>query len=164
MDVPTIHRALRELNDELVNRDAQGEICLLGGTAMVLAFHARQTTKDVDAAVRAAAREDAVGTARCAVRETWLVARRTNFPAQTTRLGRRSAASLPRNRFGTRKMPSRIGSPGEADDQSDIRFLLNHLQIQNAAEALEIVSRYYPPERIPIRARYLLEEILQQEK
>lgn len=41
--------ALTELSDELGAIGVSGEICLFGGTVMVLAFGARPATKDVDA-------------------------------------------------------------------------------------------------------------------
>lgn len=41
--------ALHALSDELGKQGITGEICLFGGTVMVLAFTARLTTKDVDA-------------------------------------------------------------------------------------------------------------------
>ena len=49
LDRETIILALRRLSELLRERNVQGEICLLGGTAMVLAFNARERTKDVDA-------------------------------------------------------------------------------------------------------------------
>jgi hypothetical protein len=41
--------ALHALSAELGKQSITGEICLFGGTVMVLAFTARLTTKDVDA-------------------------------------------------------------------------------------------------------------------
>ncbi len=41
--------ALQSLSDELGKSGVTGEVCLFGGTVMVLAFTARLTTKDVDA-------------------------------------------------------------------------------------------------------------------
>lgn len=41
--------ALNVLSDELGKQGVTGEVCLFGGTVMVLAFTARLTTKDVDA-------------------------------------------------------------------------------------------------------------------
>ena len=41
--------ALGQLNDYLKEADIIGELCLFGGTAMVLAFNARLSTRDVDA-------------------------------------------------------------------------------------------------------------------
>ena len=44
-----ILRALGSLSDELGKQGVTGELCLFGGTVMVLAFTARLSTKDVDA-------------------------------------------------------------------------------------------------------------------
>ena len=41
--------ALSRLNDFLTEAKVIGEICLFGGTAMVLVFNARLSTRDVDA-------------------------------------------------------------------------------------------------------------------
>src|SRR2546426_6377403 len=41
--------ALRALSDQLGKQGVTGEICLFGGTVMILAFTARLTTRDVDA-------------------------------------------------------------------------------------------------------------------
>jgi len=41
--------ALSALSEELGKQGVSGEICLFGGSAMVLAFNARIATKDVDA-------------------------------------------------------------------------------------------------------------------
>ena len=44
-----IREALTALDGALAQRGVRGEICLFGGAVMVLAFHARQSTKDIDA-------------------------------------------------------------------------------------------------------------------
>ena len=44
-----ILEALANLNGRLAEEGVIGEICIYGGTAMVLAFNARLSTKDVDA-------------------------------------------------------------------------------------------------------------------
>jgi hypothetical protein len=49
LDRPTIIAALARLAELLRERGVKGEICLLSGTAMVLAFNARPSAKDVDA-------------------------------------------------------------------------------------------------------------------
>ena len=46
---PTILTAFEQLSDELRKRGVLGELNVVGGTAMVLAFNARTSTKDVDA-------------------------------------------------------------------------------------------------------------------
>jgi hypothetical protein len=47
-----ILRALSSLSEELGKQNVTGELCLFGGTVMVLAFTARLSTKDVDASAR----------------------------------------------------------------------------------------------------------------
>src|SRR3982074_2772417 len=44
-----ILKALQELSDALATQGVKGELCLFGGTVMVLAYAARVSTKDVDA-------------------------------------------------------------------------------------------------------------------
>jgi predicted nucleotidyltransferase len=41
--------ALSRLNELLREKEVMGEICIFGGAAMVLAFDARESTRDVDA-------------------------------------------------------------------------------------------------------------------
>jgi hypothetical protein len=58
-------------------------------------------------------------------------------------------------------MSSRIGqSDTDPSDVGDIRVLLAHLGITRVEDALAIVTRFYPQDRVPARAGYLLEEIL----
>src|SRR4051794_31214680 len=44
-----ILKALQELSNGLAKQNVKGELCLFGGTVMVLAYAARVSTKDVDA-------------------------------------------------------------------------------------------------------------------
>ncbi len=49
------------------------------------------------------------------------------------------------------------GTAGEQSDVPDIIFLLRNLGIKSAREALDIVARYYPANRISVKSQYLLE-------
>ena len=44
----TILAAMTQLSDELGRRGVMGELNVVGGTAIVRAFNARESTKDVD--------------------------------------------------------------------------------------------------------------------
>jgi len=61
-------------------------------------------------------------------------------------------------------LASRIGSvETDADDVNDIIFLIRHLKLKNAAEVLELAASYYP-DRIPVKAQYLVEGLFAEGK
>jgi hypothetical protein len=172
-----ILKAFQELSDELARSGTTGEICLLGGTVMVLAFAARPSTKDVDAifqptqAIRAAAK---------------LVGQVNNFPAhwlndaakgflsvrhETTQAGLPQFSNLrltmptPEYLLAMKCMASRIGAvDSDADDVSDIVFLIRRLQLNTAASVMEIVTAYYPKDKVPVKAQYLVEGLFAEGK
>jgi hypothetical protein len=45
------------------------------------------------------------------------------------------------------------------EDARDIRFLTDRLGLSSAKEILDLVERYYPADRLPVRTRLLLEEM-----
>jgi hypothetical protein len=164
--------ALGRVAEHLRERGVEGEICLLGGTVMVLAFNARVSTKDVDAVFEPAAlvREVAAVVEReLDLPEGWLNDGAKGFlsanhQAVTGDLpqfdGLRVTAPPAEYMLAMKCMASRIGlSDSDPSDVADIRFLIRHLGLQLPEEALEIVARYYPENRVPPRAGYLLEEI-----
>ena len=44
-------------------------------------------------------------------------------------------------------------------DRDDVLFLIRHLGIATPKALFEIVSRYYPHDRVPAKTRFLVEEI-----
>lgn len=172
LDRETILEAFRRLAELLRDRGVDGEICLLGGAVMVLAFSARQSTKDVDAIfepaslVRRLAQE--VATER-SLPEDWLNDGAKGFVSarhETTDTdipqfeGLRLTVPTPEYMLAMKCMASRIGAaPDDPGDVADIRFLIDRLGLTSAAQARAIVARYYPEERIPSRAVYLLDDI-----
>jgi hypothetical protein len=172
IDRHRILRALARVAELLRARGAEGEICLRGGTVMVLAFNARASTNDVDAvfepasAVREAAAQVA---AEQALPEEWLndgakgfvSARHEAITGDLPQFdGLRVTAPTAEYILAMKCMSSRIGHAADAPgDVADIRFLIRHLGLRTADEALAIVGRYYPEGRIPARAGYLLEEL-----
>lgn len=47
-------------------------------------------------------------------------------------------------------------------DLDDVRFLVGHLGLRTADAVLEIISRYYAPERIAVKTQYFVEEVMQE--
>jgi hypothetical protein len=172
LDRDAIIRALGRLAELLRERDAQGEVCLLGGTVMVLAFKSRPSTKDVDAIFEPASlvRELARRVAReQGLPDDWLNDGAKGFVSARHETrgddlpqfeGLRLTAPTPEYMLAMKCMAARIGAGLDAPgDVGDIAFLISRLRLTSASEALAIVARYYPEERIPPRAVYLLEDL-----
>ena len=169
--------ALRGLSDELGGQGVIGEICLFGGTVMVLAFAARVSTKDVDALfqpaqlIRDLARR--IGEEQH-LPEHWLndgvkgyVSARHevlagNLP-QFSHL--RLTMPVPEYLLAMKCMAARLGGTmGEQSDVPDIRFLIRHLGLRSASEVLDLVGQYYPANRIPVKTQYLVEGLFEEGK
>jgi|SRR6185437_6807907 len=169
--------ALQALSDELGRESVIGEICLFGGTVMVLAFTARLATKDVDAlfqptqAIRNLAR-------RIATEQhlpiDWLndgvkgfVSNRHEVTAgnlpQFPNL--RLTMPVPEYLLAMKCMAARIGGGSkEPTDVADIIFLVRHIKLKSAREVLDLVAQYYPASRIPVKTQYLVEGLFEEGK
>ena len=170
-------KAFQEMSEELRRRDASGEICLFGGTVMVLAFTARLSTKDVDGIfepagiMREVARD--VGAAR-GWPPDWLNDAAKGFISERHEIVQsglpqfsnlRLTMPVPEYLLAMKCMAARIGTvAGEADDISDIVFLIRLLKLRNPKDVLEIVSMYYPKDRIPVKTQYLVDGLFEEGK
>ena len=170
-------QAFQEMSDELGRRGATGELCLLGGTVMVLAFAARPSTKDVDAifqptqVIREIARQ--VGEANH-FPDHWLNDAAKGFVSSRheTMQGSlpqfphlRLAMPVPEYLLAMKCMASRIGAvEGETDDVADIVFLIRHLKLKEAGSVMDIVTAYYPKDKVPVKAQYLVEGLFAEGK
>lgn len=174
LDRATIERALAATAARLQNAGITGEICIFGGAAMVLAFDARAATRDVDAVfrppdvVRRFAAEiademslpadwlnDSVKGFASAVQD-YVEDDMPQFPS--LRVMRPSAAYL----FAMKCMAARVEGYDTSGDKDDALFLARHLGLKSAAAALNIIERYFPPERLHVKTRFFVEETIQE--
>ena len=166
----TIVRGLQLLSDQLGKQGVIGEVCLFGGAVMVLAFTARLTTKDVDAVFQPAqtVRDLARGIAQqLLLPADWLndgvkgfiSARHETTPGNLPQFAHlRLTMPVPQYLLAMKCMAARLGGTAdEPSDVADIVFLVRHLKLKSAQEVLEWVGLYYPAERIPVKAKYLVE-------
>jgi hypothetical protein len=167
--------ALDSLSDELGKQGVTGELCLFGGTVMVLAFTARLATKDVDAIfepaqlVRSASEKIA---AQQNLPKNWLNDGVKGFIStqHETTTGNlpqfknlRLTMPVPEYLLAMKCMASRLGNTANGpSDLPDIIFLLRRLEIKSAREALDIVAHYYPASRISVKTQYLLEGLFEE--
>jgi len=169
--------ALASLSDDLSRQGVIGEICLFGGTVMVLAFTARLTTKDVDAlfqptqTIRELARRIAEEQRLPA---DWLNDGVKGFVSarHETTTGNlpqfphlRLTMPVPEYLLAMKCMAARIGgTTDEPSDIADILFLIRHLKLKAAKDVLELVAQYYPANRIPVKTQYLVEGLFDEGK
>ena len=165
MDRGAILEALRALARILNAQGIQGEMYLVGGAAIAVAYDARRATRDVDAifapkqAIYEAAR---VVAEELNLPEHWLndavkLFLRGQDPAPIPVLdepGLRVMAASPRYLLALKLLAAR------REDEADIRFLIEHLGIQTVEEALQIVLNIYPETQLLPKTRFMLEEIL----
>ena len=172
-----ILRALSSLSDELSRQGVIGELCLFGGTVMVLAFSARLSTKDVDAIfqptalirdlVRRIGEEQQLAS-------DWLndgvkgyvSARHETTPGNLPQFPHlRLTMPVPEYLLAMKCMAARLGgSSGEGSDVADIVFLIRHLRLTSAHAVLDLVGQYYPANRIPVKTQYLVEGLFEEGK
>jgi hypothetical protein len=172
-----ILKALGSLSKELGRAGVTGELCLFGGTVMVLAFTARLATKDVDALfqptplIREAARRIAEEQQLPAdwlndgvkgylsTRHETTAGNLPQFPHL------RLTMPVPEYLLAMKCMAARVaGTSGEQSDVPDIVFLVRHLGLKSAQGVLAIVGQYYPANRIPVKTQYLIEGLFEEGK
>lgn len=156
------------LNAELSSGDVRGELYLVGGAVMCLAFGARAATRDVDAwfkpavAVRQAAARVA---ADANVPADWLndavkawLSPRGEFDRFVEHSHLQVFVAQPAYLLAMKCVALRLGE--EFHDLDDVRFLLRYLNITTAGAALAVVTQYFDDVQIPPKTRLALEELL----
>lgn len=163
-----IRRLFDLLDAELSKQAVEGELFVVGGAVMCLAYSARPSTQDVDAVFRPA-REIREAAARVALQAglppDWLndgvkgfLSERGQF-APFLELGHlRVMVAQPEYLLAMKCLSFRIGA--EFHDEDDVRYLLRHLDIGSYEKAVDAIIRYYPIERFPQKTLYALAELL----
>lgn len=159
-----IEAAFSALAAELARREVRAEVFVVGGAVMCVALKARTATKDVDAwfapapEVREAVRAVA---ASLDLPEDWLNGAAKAFLPERARFERwREWPSLEVSVADERTLLAmKCAAARTAEDAGDIRILADRLGLKSSAEVLEVVLAFFPPERLPVRAQLLLEEM-----
>lgn len=163
-----ILKAFRALNDELAREGIKGEVGIVGGAAMVLAFNARESTRDVDAVFEPSSKLRAAAiriAAAQALPADWLNdAAKGYMPADTE--PRRILLDLPNLAVwvpppGYLLAMKAIAARLDTHDAQDLRTLIGHLGLRRAEEVLQVVEGYYPRNQIPARTQFFLEELFE---
>jgi hypothetical protein len=163
-----IRRLLGLLNDELRGSGTEGELFMVGGAVMCLAYAARPSTQDVDGLFRPA-REVRAAAARVArqagVDPDWLndgvkgfLSERGAFSPFLELDHLRVMVAQPEYLLAMKCLALRLGV--EFHDEDDVRYLLRHLNISSYEQAFATITRFYPLERFPQKTLNALAELL----
>jgi hypothetical protein len=163
-----IRRLFELLNEELRHTGTAGELFLVGGAVMCLAYAARPSTQDVDAVFRPT-RQVREAAARVAVQAgiapDWLndgvkgfLSERGEFSCFLELDHLRVMVAQPQYLLAMKCLALRIGA--EFHDEDDIRYLLRHLGVSSYDQALAVITAFYPLERFPQKTLYALAELL----
>ncbi|MEN9508162.1 MAG: hypothetical protein RLZZ621_725 [Gemmatimonadota bacterium] len=163
-----IQRLLELLDQELATTETHAELYLVGGAVMCLALGARASTRDVDALFQPSARVRQAA-ARVAMRadvpSDWLndavkgwLSDRGQFTSWLELPHLTVFVAHPSYLLAMKCMAMRLGA--EFQDLDDVRYLLRHLNITNAADAITVVAEYFDEAAVPVKTRLALEELL----
>jgi hypothetical protein len=162
----SIRSALDALGEELTRNGIRGQIFVVGGAAMALAYATRRVTSDIDAVFEP---KSAIYTAATKVAEDlglpedWLNDAVNAFthgnddrarPVPEIR-GVEVTTASPRYLLAMKLMAMRFG-----EDDEDIEILLRECGLVDAEDALALVKHMYPHQEPPPKTRFFLEEIL----
>jgi hypothetical protein len=160
-----IVKALQALGDELSSQGVRGQIFIVGGAAMALAYSTRRVTKDIDAVFepkssiyKAAGKvADELG-----LPEDWLNDAAKGFMPGTDKDARpvpdiqgiEITTASPQYLLAMKLMAMRFG-----EDDEDIEVLVRECGLHSAQEALELLQRMYPAREPLPKTRFFLEEL-----
>jgi hypothetical protein len=166
--------AFGRLSVHLAANGVIGEIHLLGGAVMMLAFQAREATKDVDA-IFVPTREIREAASRVAhemgLEPDWLNDGAKGFVSATgdfsdqalpQHANLRVLTPTPEYMLAMKVVAARSATVLDRGDKEDIRLLIARLRLTSTDDVMAIVQRYYPANRILPRSSYLVDEILQE--
>ena len=166
MERDEILTLLTELGDRLERKRVRGELLLVGGAAMALAYSTRRSTADLDAIFEP--KKVIYDIARAMAGEhdlplNWLNDAVKGFmpgpdPNATVFLehaGLVVRVASPRYLLAMKLLASRIER-----DEDDIALLLRLSGITTVEEALALVEEYYAHRTVPPKVQFLVRELL----
>lgn len=157
--------AFERLASELERRGVRGEVFVVGGAAMVLAYDAREVTRDIDAIFepKSAVYEAATAVAEdLGLPDDWLndavkgfapgtdPERRSVFTAPSLEV----AAASPEYLLAMKLLASRVDQ-----DVDDIRTLYELCGFTTPKQGLDLLDRFYPGRSVEVKTKFLLEEL-----
>ena len=164
MDRTAILEALTELGRRLHAREVSGEMYVVGGAAIAIAFDDRRSTRDIDALFEPKQLiydEAATMSAELDLPAGWLNDAVKGFvagPDPESRLaldvpGLQVAIASPRILLAMKVLAHRVG-----EDEADVRLLADELELRDAGAVLEVATTVYG-DSLDAAARFFVEQL-----
>jgi len=163
-----ILKLLKELGMRLVEQGIDGEIGIVGGAAMVLAFDARAATTDIDAIFKPS---DIIR------KVAHKIAQENKLPPDWLNDGVKGfLPGNPHKKITILNMPGlRVWVPeveymlamkamsarADTKDKDDLLLLIQKLKLKSSKSVLVIVEKYYPSHKIPAKVQFFVEELFE---
>jgi hypothetical protein len=158
--------ALQALGDELTRQGVRGQIFIVGGAAMALAYSTRRVTRDIDAVFKP---KSSIYAAAAKVAEDlglpadWLNDAVKGFmPGEDEQArpvpeitGIEITTASPEYLLAMKLMAMRFG-----EDDEDIQILLRACGLHKVEDVLDLLKRIYPYQEPSPKTRFFLEELL----
>jgi predicted nucleotidyltransferase len=165
LDRARIRDLFTRLGERLERRGVVGDIYVIGGAAMALAYDARRATRDIDAVVvpHGVVFEEAHALAtELGLPQWWLNEQASSYvapggdaaaPLSFDHPGLRVSTASPEHLLAMKALAAR------RRDLEDLRILISVLALTTAGEVIAICGRVFPDEPLPDRARLALEDL-----
>lgn len=160
LDRAALHDLLRRLGERLVRRGVVGDLYVIDGAAMALAYDARRATRDIDPVFvpHGIVHEEALALAvELGLPRWWLNDQASAYMApggdpaaavSFTHPGLRVSTASPEHLLAMKALAAR------RRDTDDLRLLVDRLGLRSSAEVVAVCARVFPDE--PLRERALL--------
>lgn len=166
-----VMRALTRLGHLAIEEGLRLECCVDGGALMMLAYNAREATRDVDVVIRP--RDPALRLAKVVAQELelpedWLNDQVRTFlaPTQPQRVlpldlpGVQVTAPTAGYLLSMKALACRTARPGYTGDLDDLRFLTRKMEIHDVEEIQKRIDPYDPDDVIPPAHRETLRVLI----
>ena len=165
---------LRKLAEDLGRKSISGEVYLVGGAVMVLAFSSRESTRDIDGIFKPT--EEFRGSilrlaSELDLDQSWLndaVKGYLSEKADFVEDGMPQFENLVVKRgsddfiFAMKALSARMADYGQekSNDLKDLEFLVERLKVRSLESGMKIIEKYYAPHLIRPNTRFFLEEAI----
>jgi Nucleotidyltransferase of unknown function (DUF6036) len=165
-DQPALHHAFTLLAAHLQRRQIVGQVHVVGGAAMLLAYQSRTITRDIDAlfAPDGPMLEAIADVARqMKWPRSWLNNNASSYVSRTPGNGIKvfdhpflHVVATPADHL----LAMKVMAARAARDRQDIELLLDRLHITTTGAVFDLVARFFPDEVLTERSRLLVEDII----